>query len=132
MVSLKAVEESNANLKAVGSGKVALFVGATSGLGLATLNEFVRHADAPKVYIVGRSAAKLKSAIADLEKLNAQGKFIPIQGEIELFKNIDAACAEFQSKEQHLDYLIMSQGYIKVARLGKCSALDSTKDLRPG
>ena len=116
MVSLKLVEQSNAALRSAGSGKIALFVGGTSGLGLTTLNEYVRCADRPKVYLVGRSKSKLSNIIADLEKVNPDGSYVPIQSEIELFKNVDAACAEFQRQEKHLDLLVLSPGFLKATR----------------
>ena len=105
MVSLKVVKESNAALRSQGSGQISLFVGGTSGLGLATLKEYARHADKPKVYIVGRSQSKLSGIIAELQKLNPDGHFLPIVSEISLFKNVDAACKEFKTKEKTLDLL---------------------------
>ena len=116
MVSLKAVEESNAALRSAGSGRVALFVGATSGLGLATLREYVRCSDRPTVYVVGRSSGKLAATLADPATLNPDGRYVPIEADVELFRNVDAACAEFQRQEPRLDLLVMSPGYLKVTR----------------
>ena len=118
MVKLSSVQSSNDTLKTSKSftGQVSFFVGATSGLGLATLTEYTQHTTNPKIYIVGRSDAKLTKIISDLQKLNTSATFVPIKSEYELIKNVDAACAELASKESRLDLLVMSPGYLKVNR----------------
>ncbi len=118
MVSLKAVEESNASLQSQSTGQVALFVGATSGIAMHTLLEYARHSTKPKVYIVGRSDAKLSPLIDNLTKINPEGIYIPLIYSISLLKNVDAACAELQSKEHKLDLLLMCPGYLKLSRIG--------------
>ena len=110
MVNLKSVQESNAALRSTISGQVSLFVGATSGIAFHTLTEYARKSNRPKVYIVGRSDAKLAEIIRDLEKINPQGSYVPIKSEISLLKNLDAACEEFKRKEKSLDLLLMCPG----------------------
>ena len=126
MVNLKSAQESNAALRSTLSSQTALFVGATSGLGLTTLNEYTRHSNRPKVYIVGRSDTRLSSIIGDLERINPQGSYVPIKSEISLFKNVDTACKEYKRKEKSLDLLIMSPGYLKLARQGTPPSLFSS------
>lgn len=123
MVSLKVVRQSNAALRSTVSGQVALFVGATSGIAFHTLMEYTRQSNQPKVYIVGRSDAKLSTIIADLKKINPQGSYLPIRSEVSLLKNVDTACAEYKKKEQKLDLLVMAPGYLKVSRQGTCFSL---------
>lgn len=118
MVNLKLVRESNAALRSTVSGQVALFVGATSGIALATLTEYTRRSNRPKVYIVGRSDAKLSNIIGDLKQINPQGSYVPIKSEISLLKNVDTACEEYKRKEKSLDLLLMAPGYIKLSRQG--------------
>ena len=129
MVSLKSVRESNVALSSVSSGKVALFVGATSGIALHTLIEYARHCDRPKVYIVGRSDAKLSNVIKQLKKINPQGNYVPIKSEISLLKNVDTACEEYKRNEKSLDLLVMCPGYLKLSRIGRhiCVLLVSSK-----
>lgn len=67
MVSLTTVRESNARFQSEPS-KVALFVGATSGIGEATLKHFVKNAQAPTVYIVCRSK---EAALPQLEMVSS-------------------------------------------------------------
>ena len=119
MVSIKSVQESNASLSSTCSGQLALFVGATSGIALATLTEYARQSSRPKIYIVGRSDAKLSGIIKDLERINPQGSYVPIRSEISLLKNVDTACEEYKRKEDSLDLLVMAPGYLKLSRQGK-------------
>ena len=118
MVGLNSVRESNAALRSTCSGQVALFVGATSGIALHTLIEYTRYSNLPKVYIVGRSNAKLSNIIGDLKGINPQGSYVPIKAEISLLKNVDAACEEYKRKEKSLDLLVMAPGYLKLSRQG--------------
>ena len=117
MVTLKAVQESNATLSSSGRGKTALFVGAASGIGLATLTEYVRHANRPNVYITGRNEGKLQGVVADLQKINPDAHLVPIRADLELLRNVDKACAEVQSKVTSLDLLFLSIGEFKYRRL---------------
>lgn len=127
MVNLKLVQQSNAALKSAAPGQIALFVGATSGLGLTTLTEYARNANKPKVYIVGRDEGKLSKIIAEHQKINPAAMFIPIKSEIALFKNVDAACEEFKSKESTLDLLVMSPGYLKTSKVRKLDPDDQQR-----
>ena len=117
MVSLKQVEESNRALQDGPPGQVSLWVGATSGLGLATLRNYTRHAREPKAYVLGRNAGKLRAIVSELRLINKEGHFQPLVAEFGLFKQVDAACEQFRSREQSLDLLCMSPGYLKVTRL---------------
>lgn len=117
MVKLDKIHASNANLSSLGPGRVAMFVGATSGIGLATMTEYARYADTPKIYIVGRNADRLSQIVADLKKVNDTGTYVPLQGQITLFRNVDAICEGFKRKETSLHLLVMSPGYIKLSRV---------------
>ena len=119
MVKLQSVHESNAALGSSVSGQVALFVGATSGIGLHTLIEYARHSNRPKIYITGRSETKLSSALGELKSINPDGSYVPIKSEISLLKNVDMACEEYKSQEKSLDLLFMAPGYLKITRQGR-------------
>ena len=118
MVTLAFVHASNTNLPSLGPHQIALFVGATSGIGLATLTAFARYADRPRVYIVGRNEARLSEIVADLHVVNPAGTYFPILSEISLFRFVDAACEVFQREEKKLDLLVMSPGQLKLGRQG--------------
>jgi NAD(P)-dependent dehydrogenase (short-subunit alcohol dehydrogenase family) len=113
MVSLKVVRASNASIKeSMGKGLVAVFIGATSGIGLSTLKQFALHADKPKVYIIGRSKASASLLLEDLKMLNPEATSIFIKSEVSLMRNVDAVCEEIKTKEKKLDILFMSPGYL--------------------
>ncbi|CAK7237904.1 hypothetical protein SEUCBS140593_010192 [Sporothrix eucalyptigena] len=75
MVSLKDIEASNSRLGEAGEGLVAVFLGATSGIGKATLREFVQYATKPRIYIVARNASTIATQIEELRQLNSDGQF---------------------------------------------------------
>ncbi|MCJ1380417.1 hypothetical protein MMC17_003520 [Xylographa soralifera] len=115
MVNIKYVRSSNASLAAKAPGMVALFLGATSGTGMGTLKQLARYANAPKVYIVGRSQRSATPLLDELKSLNPKGTFIFLETEISLIRNVDKICSEISSKEKKLDLLVVSTGYLTFA-----------------
>ncbi|KAK9243172.1 hypothetical protein V1506DRAFT_405580 [Lipomyces tetrasporus] len=97
------------------TGHGPLFVGGTSGIGKGTLRQLAKCANAPKVYIVGRSMTFAAPLLSELESLNPLGTFIFIETEISLIKNVDTVCAEKKRKERNLDLVFLSAGYLSVA-----------------
>ena len=57
MVSLRVVQQSNAQISALPKGLVALFIGETSGIGQGALQTFAKHAASPYIYSVARPQA---------------------------------------------------------------------------
>jgi hypothetical protein len=55
MVSITDIRVSNESLKRGHSRLVAVFAGATAGIGLNSLKQLAKHANAPRVYMIGRS-----------------------------------------------------------------------------
>lgn len=113
MVALKDARASNARFKEKATpGMVALFVGGTSGVGKGTLIQFAKNATAPRVYLVGRSKASSTALLNELETLNPSGTFTFIETQISLIKNVDRVCDEIKAKEQKLDIIFLSTGYL--------------------
>jgi NADP-dependent 3-hydroxy acid dehydrogenase YdfG len=56
--SLTEIKASNALITPSNAPKTAIFIGATSGIGKATLTRLIAQGTPIKVYIIGRSAAK--------------------------------------------------------------------------
>lgn len=110
MVSLSSVRESNSTLQARPPGWVAVFVGATSGIGAGTIKQLVRNSFSPKFYVIGRSEAKFSRQRKELEVLNPSAVIVFVQTEISLLRNVDAVCKEIASKEDYIDLLFMSAG----------------------
>ncbi|OCK83781.1 NAD(P)-binding protein [Lepidopterella palustris CBS 459.81] len=112
MVSLQAVRANNSALKELGPGLVAVFVGGTSGIGESTAREFARNTDSPRVYLVGRNQAEATRITQELQKLNPEGKFHFIKSDLSLLRNVDVACKEIQAKEEKINLLFLSCGYL--------------------
>lgn len=132
MVSIKDVRISNSNFKARPPGLVALFVGGTSGIGKGTLKQLSKYANAPKVYIIGRSKSSATPLLNELQNLNPQGTFVFIETEISLIKNVDTVCQEIKEKEQKLDLIFLSPGYLSLeGRRGNTPTACPTQKITP-
>ncbi|AEO56500.1 hypothetical protein MYCTH_2090608 [Thermothelomyces thermophilus ATCC 42464] len=120
MTKLSAIREANAALKSEQRrGVVAVFVGATSGIGLHTLRTTVTLFADPTVYVVGRSEARFADHRAELERLNPGARVVFLQADVSLLADVDAACdriaaAAAAAAETKVDYLYMSPGLIPI------------------
>ncbi|KAJ5612471.1 Short-chain dehydrogenase/reductase SDR [Penicillium lagena] len=111
MVSLSEVQASNAQIAtSLPPGLVAVFVGATSGIGESTLKEFARNARQPRVYFVGRSQDAGNRIKAECRQLNPEGEFIFIKADCSLIKAVDEVCREIKNKENAINLLFLSCG----------------------
>ena len=116
MVNIKDVRASNLTFKEApfNNGLVAVFVGATSGIGMGTLKQFVKYANSPQVYILGRSERAAKGLLEELRTTNPNGNFDFIETEISLIKNVDIVCEKIKSKEKKVDLLFMTPGVLNL------------------
>jgi NADP-dependent 3-hydroxy acid dehydrogenase YdfG len=111
MVSLSDVQSSNAQIATVLSrGLVAVFVGATNGIGEYSLKEFARHALKPRVYFVGRSQEAGGRIAKECRELNSEGEFIFIKADVSLLNNVDDVCREIKNKEKTINLLFLTCG----------------------
>lgn len=110
MVNISDVRSSNAALKQStrDSHTVAVFVGATSGIGLGTLKQFAKNIQGGRAYIVGRSKSAFKPHLDELMVTNPKGTFHFIETQISLIRNVDEACEEIKSREKKVDILFMT------------------------
>jgi len=115
MVTLEEVRGSNNTLEALPPGLVAVFAGATAGIGLATLQQLARHANAPRCYIIGRSKDRAAHFIDKLKALNPMGTFIFIEGQFSLIADVDRMCEKIREYENHVDLVCMSPGYLSLS-----------------
>jgi NADP-dependent 3-hydroxy acid dehydrogenase YdfG len=123
MVNLKTIRASNQSLQSLAPGIVAVFAGATSGIGLATLKQFAKYVNAPKAFIIGRNKEKGNEIIDDLKTINSSGTYVFIQGEFSLIKEVDRISAEIKKHvaeeekgENHIDILCMSTNYLSLGK----------------
>jgi NADP-dependent 3-hydroxy acid dehydrogenase YdfG len=112
MVSIKYVRASNAAFKESKESLTAVFVGGTSGIGMGTLKQFVAHAHAPKVYVIGRSKKTSQCLLDELATSNSQASVVFLETEISLMKNVDKVCEEIKARESKVDLLFMTPGYL--------------------
>lgn len=126
MVSLSAVQDSNSQIAATfGPGSVAVFVGATSGIGETSLKQFARHSQAPRIYFIGRSQEAGDRITGELQALNKAGTYIFVKADISLIKVVDDVCRDIRSKEKAINLLFQSQGSLHF-HAGMCIA---TRDI---
>ncbi|KAK3111327.1 hypothetical protein LTR53_013550 [Teratosphaeriaceae sp. CCFEE 6253] len=126
MVQLSIVRAAN-RLLAQDRPLVAVFVGATSGIGEYTLLALARtHGDTGKglrVYLVGRSAGAAKKITLECQTLCPSGDFRFVQVKnLTLLHEADACCKQiikleegdpFDGSSARVDILCMSQGYLR-------------------
>ncbi|KAF2867282.1 hypothetical protein BDV95DRAFT_598381 [Massariosphaeria phaeospora] len=112
MVSLSAVRTHNSSLKYFSPGLVAVFVGGTSGIGFATAREFVRSTNSPHVYLVGRNPTEASRIIDELQQINPSSKLDFIKSDVSLLRNVDEVCKEIKEKENKINLLFMTVGYL--------------------
>jgi len=84
-------------------GKIALVTGGTTGIGLASAQEFA--AQGAKVFITGRRQAELDAAVA---QIGAQA--IGVRGDVASLDDLDRVFAEIKAKAGHLDVVFANAG----------------------
>jgi NAD(P)-dependent dehydrogenase (short-subunit alcohol dehydrogenase family) len=99
---------------------VALFAGATAGLGEATLRAYARTHRTARIYLVGRNAAAAARIEADVRSARGAdggGDVVFLQADLSLLANARAVVGAFVAREggeavARLDFLCMSQGFL--------------------
>lgn len=117
MVALDKVQQSNAQIGTTyPAGLVAVFAGATAGIGETSLREFARHTSKPRIYIVGRSQEACDRLDADLKNVNPEGQYTFIRSDVSLLRNVDDVCRQIRDKESAINVLFMSQGTLNFSK----------------
>jgi NADP-dependent 3-hydroxy acid dehydrogenase YdfG len=123
MVSLLDVQSSNSRIaSALPPSLVAVFVGATSGIGETTLKQFAKHARRPRVYFVGRSQEAGDRIAVECKALNSEGQYIFIKADTSLIRTVDEICRDIKSKEKSVNLLFLSTGTL-IANVGMSAIL---------
>lgn len=89
---------------------MAVFVGATRGIGLATLKALTRALPNPRFYVIGRSKARFAGVLALLNEYNPNAAIQFVEAEVSLIKGIDGVCERIMNLEKHVDLLFISPG----------------------
>ncbi|KAM0272093.1 hypothetical protein ACHAPA_002389 [Fusarium lateritium] len=115
MVLLFNVQQTNASAASkLPPGLVAVFAGATAGIGETALKAFAKHTVRPKIYYIGRSQEAGDRLQKELAEVNSGGSYVFIKKDMSLLKNVDEVCRDIKSKETVLNVLFLSQGTLKM------------------
>ncbi|KAM0433436.1 hypothetical protein ACHAPT_004316 [Fusarium lateritium] len=114
MVSLQIVQQSNARLATLPKGLVALFIGATSGIGQSALEQFAQHASAPRIYTVARpqTTASHEKLLTTLRETYPDGTYNLITADVSLISEVDKVVKAIKQSETKLDLLFLSAGFM--------------------
>src|SRR5207244_3632923 len=93
-------------------GKIALITGGTSGIGLATAQQFVN--EGAYVFITGRRKAELAAAVKTIG-----GNVTGVQGDVSNLGDLDRLFAQIKRDKGQLDIVFANAGAAKYAPLGK-------------
>ncbi|KAI1817924.1 NAD(P)-binding protein [Poronia punctata] len=113
MVSLSKIRTSNALLPTIlPPNPVAVFVGATSGIGEATLKKFAQYTTGtdPRVYFIGRSVDAGGRIAEECRVLNPKGKYTFLQADVSLLRVVDEVCEEIKAVEEVVNLLFLTCG----------------------
>lgn len=111
MVAIHAITESNARIaSSLPAGLVAVFAGATSGIGEATLRALTKRAQKPRIYFLGRREHEGQRIQAELKALNPGGEYHYIKNDSSLLENVDQACQYIKEREPVINLLFLSCG----------------------
>jgi NAD(P)-dependent dehydrogenase (short-subunit alcohol dehydrogenase family) len=112
MASLAALKASNAQLTSATLPKTAVFVGGTSGIGRATLTQFINQGYPLKAYIVGRNEEEFRPVLSELRASNKTAELIFLEGQISLMAETKRLTDEILRREEHIDLLYLSAGFL--------------------
>ncbi|KAH8819902.1 hypothetical protein F5884DRAFT_892876 [Xylogone sp. PMI_703] len=111
MVLLSEIQSSNALISStLPPDLVAVFVGATSGIGEITLKELARNVPQLRAYFVGRSQDAGDRITTECKAINPKGKYTFIKANVSLVSVVDEVCNEIKAKEEALNILFLSAG----------------------
>ena len=93
-------------------GKTALVTGGTTGIGLATVKQFVKQG--AYVFITGRREPELAAAVKEIGK-NVTG----VQGDVSNLADLDRLFAQIQREKGKLDVVFANAGVARYAPFGR-------------
>ncbi|KAM0335429.1 hypothetical protein ACHAQA_000475 [Verticillium albo-atrum] len=118
MSMLAPLKASNGRLTQANTPRTAVFLGATDGIGKATLKALVSTGFPLRAYVVGRNEAQHQALITELRAINNNAEIIYIEGQISLMSEVKRIADDISSKEQEIDLLFHSAGrFLFISRL---------------
>ena len=64
------------------------------------------------MYLVGRNESRASRIIQELQSINPEGKINFVQSDVSLLRNVDKVCEEIQVKEEKINLLFLSAGFL--------------------
>lgn len=114
MVALTQVQSTNSRVAtALPPNLVAIFAGATTGIGSTALLAFAKYASRPRIYFIGRSEEQGAKLTTQMRGANPQGEYVFLKKDLSLLANVDEVCKEIAAREKAINVLFMSQGTLK-------------------
>ncbi|KAF2229514.1 hypothetical protein EV356DRAFT_455682 [Viridothelium virens] len=111
MVVLEAIRASNKRIATTfPQGLVAVFVGATNGVGEATVLQFAKYVPSPRAYLIGRSQEAGIRIVNECKALNPEGEFTFISKDTSLMRNVDEVCEDLKRQETSINLLFLTIG----------------------
>lgn len=125
MTPLTGVRASNKQLTAATVPQVAVFVGATAGIGKAALTELISTGFPVKAYIIGRDEAAFEPALSELRASYSSATLVFLQGELSLLAEAKRLTNIILRREGYIDLLFLSAGFLPF--LGRQGTSEPTK-----
>ncbi|EME42634.1 hypothetical protein DOTSEDRAFT_175849 [Dothistroma septosporum NZE10] len=88
----------------------AVFVGATSGIGLGAIEALLKNSKASKLYIVGRSGSKFEETLIRLQRLDTSANLTFIEAQVSSLREVARVVGIMKQQETSIDRLWLSQG----------------------
>lgn len=63
-------------------------------------------------YLLSRNGTAASTITEQVKKLNPESEVVFIKADTSLIKNVDAVCKDIQSKEDKINFLFMTTGYL--------------------
>ena len=70
------------------------------------------HCCAYRSHLLSRNETAASTITEQVKKLNAKSEVVFIKADTSLIKNVDAACKKIQSKEDKINFLFITTGYL--------------------
>ncbi|GKU01009.1 unnamed protein product [Fusarium langsethiae] len=118
MVSLSDVQQTNALAASkLPAGLVAVFAGATAGIGETALKAFAKHALRLKIYFIGRSQEAGDRLQIELRNINPEGSYVFVKKDMGLLENVDEGTLKMGVDTDEGLSIVMAVAHYSRARL---------------
>ena len=111
-IGIPQISAANALLAPETTPRVMVFLGATSGIGRAALENLVSHGTPIKAYVIGRDSTRCRPWLGKLEDNNSNANLVFLEGQASLLRDMCRLCWIIASQEEVVDAVFCSAGYL--------------------